>query len=109
MGRKAAQPYQVLATCQVQQVSPEWQSSRSISAVTWKTSYQYERNPTDPRLSHALTLQVDAFGNPLKSSPLGMAVATRSYAAHTSRPETQTRPSSHIRRRGLPTGLMTRS
>jgi RHS repeat-associated protein len=30
-------------------------------------SYHYERNPTDPRISHALTLEVDAFGNVLRS------------------------------------------
>ena len=30
-------------------------------------TYHYERNPADPRISHALTLAVDAFGNPLKT------------------------------------------
>ena len=30
-------------------------------------SYRYERNPADPRISHTLTLEVDAFGNVLKS------------------------------------------
>jgi len=30
-------------------------------------SYHYERSPADPRISHALTLQVDPFGNVLKS------------------------------------------
>jgi len=30
-------------------------------------SNHYERNPADPRISHALTLEVDAFGNVLKS------------------------------------------
>ena len=29
-------------------------------------SYHYERNPADPRISHALTLEVDAFGNVLQ-------------------------------------------
>ena len=29
-------------------------------------NYQYERNPVDPRVSHALKLEVDAFGNALK-------------------------------------------
>ena len=29
-------------------------------------SYHYERNPADPRISHALTLEVDDFGNVLK-------------------------------------------
>lgn len=29
-------------------------------------SYHYERNPADPRISHALTLEVDSYGNALK-------------------------------------------
>jgi RHS repeat-associated protein len=29
--------------------------------------YHYERNPNDPRVSHAMTLEVDEFGNGLKS------------------------------------------
>ena len=31
-------------------------------------SYHYERNPADPRIQHALTLEVDAFGNVLQAS-----------------------------------------
>ncbi len=31
-------------------------------------SYHYERNPADPRVSHALTLEVDEFGNVTKSA-----------------------------------------
>jgi RHS repeat-associated protein len=34
-------------------------------------SYHYERNPDDPRISHALTLEVDEFGNVLKSAAIG--------------------------------------
>ena len=34
-------------------------------------TYSYERNPVDPRVSHALTLQVDAFGNTLRSLSVG--------------------------------------
>lgn len=30
-------------------------------------SYHYERNPADPRIGHAVTLEVDAFGNALRS------------------------------------------
>lgn len=33
--------------------------------------YHYERNPADPRTSHALTLEVDAFGNVLRSAAVG--------------------------------------
>ena len=34
-------------------------------------SYHYERNPADPRIAHALTLEVDAFGNVLKLAAIG--------------------------------------
>jgi RHS repeat-associated protein len=33
--------------------------------------YHYERDPDDPRVSHQLTLEVDAFGNVLKSAAVG--------------------------------------
>ena len=34
-------------------------------------TYQYERNPEDPRIGHTLTLEVDDFGNVLKSAAVG--------------------------------------
>jgi RHS repeat-associated protein len=34
-------------------------------------SYHYERNPLDPRIQHTLTLEVDEFGNLLKSAAIG--------------------------------------
>lgn len=34
-------------------------------------SYHYERNPADPRIQHALTLEIDAFGNVLKQAAIG--------------------------------------
>jgi RHS repeat-associated protein len=34
-------------------------------------SYHYERNPADPRIQHTLPLEVDAFGNVLKSAAIG--------------------------------------
>lgn len=33
--------------------------------------YHYERNPADPRISHALTLEVDDYGNVLRSVAIG--------------------------------------
>ncbi len=33
--------------------------------------YHYERNPEDPRVTHALTLQVDEYGNVRKSAAIG--------------------------------------
>jgi RHS repeat-associated protein len=34
-------------------------------------SYSYERDPADPRVGHTLTLEVDAYGNELKSATVG--------------------------------------
>ena len=34
-------------------------------------SYHYERNPSDPRVQHALTLEVDDYGNVLKQAAIG--------------------------------------
>jgi RHS repeat-associated protein len=34
-------------------------------------SYHYERNPTDPRIQHATTLEVNAYGNVLKGAAIG--------------------------------------
>ena len=34
-------------------------------------TYHYERNPADPRIQHALTLEVDDFGNVLKEAAIG--------------------------------------
>ncbi|QEA39651.1 toxin [Pistricoccus aurantiacus] len=34
-------------------------------------TYHYERNPTDPRIQHALTMEVDDFGNVLKQAAIG--------------------------------------
>jgi RHS repeat-associated protein len=34
-------------------------------------SFHYERNPADPRIQHALTLEVDPFGNVLKAAAIG--------------------------------------
>ena len=40
-------------------------------------SYHYERNPADPRIQHALTLEVDAFGNVLKQAAIGYGRRTQ--------------------------------
>jgi hypothetical protein len=41
--------------------------------------YHYERNPADPRISHALTLEVDGYGNVLKSVAIGYARRTPAF------------------------------
>jgi len=33
-------------------------------------AYQYERNPADPRIAHTMTLELDAYGNVLKSAAI---------------------------------------
>ena len=40
-------------------------------------SYHYERNPADPRIQHALTLEVDAYGNVLKQAAIGYGRRTQ--------------------------------
>jgi RHS repeat-associated protein len=71
---KADHPYQVTDNrYRVHQVQPKNGNNHGVyfSSQMESVSYHYERNPTDPRISHALTLQVDAFGNPLKSLAIG--------------------------------------
>jgi RHS repeat-associated protein len=40
-------------------------------------TYHYERNPADPRVEHALTLEVDAYGNVLKQADIGYGRRTQ--------------------------------
>ncbi|MQM32923.1 SpvB/TcaC N-terminal domain-containing protein [Accumulibacter sp.] len=40
-------------------------------------SYHYERNPADPRIQHALTLEVDDYGNMLKQAAIGYGRRTQ--------------------------------
>lgn len=40
-------------------------------------SYHYERNPEDPRIQHALTLEVDDYGNVLKQAAIGYGRRTQ--------------------------------
>jgi hypothetical protein len=42
-----------------------------FSHLSETLDYHYERNPADPRISHALTLSVDDYGNVLKSAAIG--------------------------------------
>ncbi|WP_219909858.1 SpvB/TcaC N-terminal domain-containing protein [Trinickia symbiotica] len=41
--------------------------SRALETI----NYHYERNPVDPRVQHALALEVDDFGNVLKQATIG--------------------------------------
>jgi len=71
---KAEHPYQVTENrYRVTQLQPQDGNQHAVylSHSIESLSYHYERNPTDPRISHALTLEVDAFGNPLKTIAIG--------------------------------------
>ena len=71
---KAEHPYQVTENrYRVTRLQPKDGNHHAVyfSHPLESLSYHYERNPADPRISHALTLEVDAFGNPLKSLAIG--------------------------------------
>ena len=71
---KADHPYQVTENrYRVTQVQPQEtnQYGSFVRHPLESIAYHYERNPIDPRISHALTLQVDAFGNALKTLAVG--------------------------------------
>jgi hypothetical protein len=71
---KAVQPYQVTASrYRITQLQPQDGNHHAVyfSHQLESLSYHYERQPDDPRCSHALTLEVDAFGNPLKALAIG--------------------------------------
>jgi RHS repeat-associated protein len=71
---KEAHPYQVIENrYRVTQLQPQDGNRHAVYFQHQLESliYHYERQPADPRLSHALTLEVDAFGDPLKSLAIG--------------------------------------
>ena len=71
---KADHPYQVTENrYRVTQVQPKDGNNHGVyfSHQVEGLSYHYERNPADPRESHALTLEVDEFGNPRRSLAIG--------------------------------------
>jgi hypothetical protein len=73
---KAALPYSVSErnyrlTC-LQPLGPN-RHSVFFSHPSETIDFHYERNPADPRASHALTLAVDDYGNVLKSAAVGYA------------------------------------
>ncbi|MGB0128967.1 MAG: toxin TcdB middle/C-terminal domain-containing protein, partial [Rhodocyclaceae bacterium] len=73
-GAKAAHPYQVSENrFRIAQIQPRDGNPHGVyfSHSLETLSYHYERNPSDPRISHALTLEVDGFGNTLRSLAIG--------------------------------------
>jgi RHS repeat-associated protein len=71
---KAEHPYSVAEqNVTLRLLQPQARNRHAVffSHAREALSYHYERNPDDPRISQALTLEVDAFGNVLKSAAVG--------------------------------------
>ncbi|MEW8508359.1 MAG: SpvB/TcaC N-terminal domain-containing protein [Candidatus Thiodiazotropha sp.] len=67
---KEPHPFTVVEhTFTVRQLQPQGGNRHAVffSHRREELSYQYDRNPADPRVSHTLTLEADDFGNVLKS------------------------------------------
>jgi RHS repeat-associated protein len=71
---KSQHPYQVdERRHRVALLQPRQENHHAVyfSHALESLTYHYERNPSDPRISHELTLEVDAFGNPLRTLSIG--------------------------------------
>lgn len=57
----------------IRQVQPRGSNRHAVffTHAREAINYHYERNPADPRVQHALTLEVDAYGNVLRSLVAG--------------------------------------
>src|SRR5215218_2382728 len=57
----------------IERIQPRADNQHSVFLTHAREAitYHYERNPADPRIAHALTLDVDEFGNILKSLTIG--------------------------------------
>ena len=71
---KAEHPYTVTEqNFTIERLQPKGDNRHAVffTHAREAISYHYERNPADPRIQHALTLEVDEFGNVLKSAAIG--------------------------------------
>jgi RHS repeat-associated protein len=71
---KAEHPYTVVEqNFTVVRVQPQHENRNAIFFTHSREvlNYHYERNPTDPRINHTLTLSVDEYGNVLRSVSIG--------------------------------------
>ena len=57
-------------TCHIQLLQPMLNNKNAVFLVNEResTTYTYERNPADPRISHSMNLEIDEVGNVLKSA-----------------------------------------
>jgi RHS repeat-associated protein len=72
--RRARTPYTVTEqNFTIRTVQPRGDNRHAVffTHAREAISYHYERNPADPRIQHALTLEVDAFGSVLKQAAIG--------------------------------------
>lgn len=70
-GAKEQNPYTVTEqNFTIRQLQPQGGNRHAVFLTHARESigYHYEREPSDPRITHALTLEVDEFGNVLKSA-----------------------------------------
>ena len=71
---KTEHPYSVVeSSYEIRLVQPTEDNRYGVFFVHPREaiSYHYERNPADPRVAHQFTLEVDAFGNVIKSAAIG--------------------------------------
>jgi hypothetical protein len=70
---EAAHPYTVTeSNYEIRQVQPRQGEQYGVFFVHPRESlaYHYERHPADPRVAHQMTLEVDGFGNVVKSAAI---------------------------------------
>ena len=71
--RRAGMPYTVTEqSFSIRQLQPREGNRHAVffTHADEALSYHYERNPADPRIQHALTLEVDDFGNVVKQAAI---------------------------------------
>ena len=76
---KASHPYTTANhSCLVQLLQPRLHNQYAVFQVQQSEAltYTYERNPADPRIAHAMTIETDEFGNVLKSVAINYARKT---------------------------------
>ena len=69
-----ARPYSIAqTTCEIKYIQPKGNNRYAVFQVinSESVSLQLDRNPEDPRISHSLVLQTDAYGNPIVSATVG--------------------------------------
>lgn len=90
---KAQHPYTVTEqNFSIESLQPQGVNSHAVFFTHGREtlSYQYERNPDNPRVGHSMTLEVDKYGNVMKSVAIGygresspMAEQTRTLIIYT--------------------------